>query len=210
MKRLVTALAAVSLLSASAAAAAATTPPDTHDRALIVQLAAKVTTFQKLAATTSNDSRLQKSLDTCPALKKDPSMAFAAIIVLLPVLLIDVVNQAKPQLVDLRDSLAGMGAHQPQFRQWLSAEQQNIGLILAFDNHGKKIDYCKAATVMLAKHSTAQDIRDVLGVGPEVIAKMFESSPTSASAKLKRLNPPMRRFFVAAGLTPKMAKTLTK
>ena len=199
----------VALLSSSAATGRAATPrPDSHDRALISRLAAKATTFQTVTTTTS-DKRLQKSLDNCAPLKKDPSALFAAAIALLPALLSEVVNEAKPQLVDLRDTLAGMDAHAPLFDQWLATEADSFRLILRFDNHGKKIDYCKAATVMLDKKSTAQDIRNVLGIDPAAIATLFDTRSSSVSARLKRLNPQMRPFFVAGGLSAKMARALT-
>ena len=204
---LLAALAAGALLSSTAAAA--TPSPDSHDRALITQLGAKVATFQALSTKTSDDKTLQKSLDNCAALKKDPSLEFAAVFALVPVLLIEVVNQYKPQLIDLRDTVSGMNADAPLFRQWLAAEGDTFRQILLFDNHGKTIDYCKAATVMLAKHTTAQNIRDVLGIDPTLIALIFTSSPSSPSERLKRLNPQIRPFFVAGGLTPSLAKSLT-
>ena len=43
---------------------------------------------------------------------------------------------------------------------------ENFALILQYDNHGQKIDFCRAATVLLSKKSTAQDIRKAIGIDP--------------------------------------------
>ena len=96
------------------------------------------------------------------------------------------------------------------FRSWVGAEQKNLELILAFDNHGAKIDLCRAATVMLDKSSTADDVQKVLGIDPSLIARLFSSGSSAAGASLTRLNPRMRTFFVAAGLSRKDAAILTK
>ena len=198
------------IVASTTTAAAATAPrPDAHDRALASQLAEKAVTFQTLASKTSGGNELQKTLEGCAFIKKNPKQAFAAVFALVPVLLIDVVNQYKPQLTDLRDTLAKMRPHALVFRQWAAAEAQSFSLMLRFDNHGKKIDLCKAATVLLDKKSTTGDVRNVLGIDPALIATLFQSGSTKASATLKRLNPQMRSFFIAAGLSPKIAKSLT-
>lgn len=184
--------------------------PDAHDRVLVLQLGGTVATFQAVASKTSGDDQLQKDLKNCAFVKKDPTQAFAAVFALLPVLLIDLVNQYGSPLTDVRDTLAKMRPHAPLFRRWLAAEVQSLDLILQFDNHGKKIDVCQTATVLLDKKSTAKDIRNVLGLDPALISKLFQSGSTNASATLKRVNPPMRSFFVAAGLSPKRATALTK
>ncbi len=205
-----TAAVAATLAAVGTTTAGAASPrPDAYDRALAARLGAAVGTFQAVAAKSSNDSQVQKALKTCAPFNKSASQAFAAAFALLPALLIDVVNQYKPQLTNLHDMLAGMNPHASLFRQWSSAEAQTFGLILQFDNHGKKIDYCRAAKVLTSKTSTAQDIRNVLGIDPSVIAKLYESGTSKASTTLKRLNPQMRAFFVAAGLTTKSAKALT-
>lgn len=201
---------AAAALAAAATAGAATPRPDAHDRALVSQLGGKVATFQAVATQTNGGNELKTALAKCPLLKKDPAQAFAAVFALLPALLIDVVNQYRPQLTDVRDTLARMHPNSPLFRQWLAAEVQVLGLTLEFDNHGKKIDLCRAATVMLDKKSSAQDVKNALGVAPAVIAKLFQGGSSAASATLKRLNPQMRAFFVAAGLSPKVAAALTK
>jgi hypothetical protein len=99
-----------------------------------------------------------------------------------------------------------MHPHSTLFRKWAAAEASNFGLILQFDNHGQKIDLCESATVMLDKKSTAADVHRVLGIDPSLIAKLFSSSSSSAATKL---DPQMEKFFVAAGLSAKDAKTLT-
>jgi hypothetical protein len=207
----------VQLLAVVTAAAALLAPaalaagpgPDAHDRALVERLDAKVTTFQKIAAQRGDNNKVDESLNTCAAVKKDPSQAFAAVFAILPALLADLVNEYRPQLDDVRDTLAGMRPHSPLFRQWVTAEKQSFGLILEFDNHGKKIDYCEAATVLLSKKSTAADIRNAIGVEPSLIAKLFSSSSSAASVTLKRVNPKMRPFFRAAGVAPKNVTALT-
>jgi hypothetical protein len=188
------------------AASAATLQPDSHDRMLVQQLAAKVASFKSVAATENDKSDI---LNRCSAFKNDPAQAFAAAFVLLPALIVDIVNKYKPQLQDVRDTLAAMHPDSMLFEQWLHAESQSFDLLLQFDNHGKKIDYCKAAQVMLSKHATAADIRDVLGLDPALVAKLFGSGAQDASAALKRLNPEMRKFFVAGGLTLRQATALT-
>jgi hypothetical protein len=199
---LATALAA--LLSSSALAA--TARPDAHDRALAHALDRKVQTFRDVAKQTGQSDSLQKSLDKCPLMKKDPSQAFAAVFALIPALLAELVNDFGPQLRDIHETVLSMHPHSPLFRQWAAVEAQDFGLILKFDNHGKKIDLCEAAKVMLDKHSTAADIHRVIGIDPTLIALIFQSPVT---AKLQKLNPKMRPFFRAAGLSKADAKALT-
>ena len=195
-------------LAATAAAAVATGKPDGHDRALAKQLDVKVATFKAIAGSSSSSTPTDV-LKNCPLLKKSPSDAFAAVFALLPALLIVAVNEYKPELVDLRTTLAAMHPDSALFAQWLSAKGKSLGLILEFDNHGKKVDLCAAATVMLKKGSTAADIQRVLGINPALIATLFTNSPNSASATLTRINPMMKTFFIAAGLKAKDATTLT-
>ncbi|HEX4518788.1 MAG TPA: hypothetical protein VH063_04310 [Gaiellaceae bacterium] len=192
------------VLVLSAASFAATAKPDSHDRALAALLSAKVTTFKQFAG--SPDQSLQKSLDSCALIKKNPKDAFAAIFALLPVILIDVVNEYGPELRALRNSLGAMDPDSPLFAQWLSAEGSDLSLILQFDNHGKKIDLCDAATVLLDKKTTAAELQRVLGIDPALLAKIFTSP---VSARLEKLNPKMRTFLIAAGVSRKNAATLT-
>jgi len=202
MRLLLVLLVALALAPAAAAAAR----PDAHDRALVQQLAAKVTALQDISKKTDNGNAL---LDGCPGFKNNPSKAFAAVFALLPALLVDVVNRYKPQLQDLHDTFTGMHPDSALFRQWLGAQTQNIALILQFDNHGKKIDYCKAAQVMLSKNPTSEQIKDVLGIDPLLVAKLFSGTSTQGSKTVTKLNPQMRKFFLAGGLSLKQATALT-
>ena len=142
------AVAAASVLAAPATPAPAPVP-DAHDRALIANLDTKVTTFRKLAAERGDDSKVDESLKTCPAVQKDPSQAFGAVLVLLPALLAELVNEYRPQLTEVHDTLTAMRPHSRLFRRWVTAKARASADILQFDNHGKKINYCDAATVLL-------------------------------------------------------------
>jgi hypothetical protein len=62
---------------------------------------------------------------------------------------------------------------------------------------------------MLAKSSTADDIRAALGVDPALVAKLFQNGTKGPSTTLSRVNPQMRKFLVAGGLSVKQAKALT-
>lgn len=186
------------------AALAATPKPDAHDRRLAAELSAEVTTFQRLAG--GKDNSLQTSLDRCGFIKKHPKDALAAIFALIPVVLIEAVNEYGPQLRTLRSSLGGMHPDSPLFAQWLTAEGDDLSLILEFDNHGKKIDLCEAATLLLDKKTTAADVHRVLGIDPALLRKLF-SSPVSS--RLEKLNPRMQAFLIAAGVSKKNAASLT-
>jgi hypothetical protein len=198
---------ALAVAAVAVTAALGTGPrPDAHDRALARRLDAKVQTFRKIAAQEGGSDAIKQSLDKCPLLKKDPGQAFAALFALLPALLTQIVNDYGPQIRDVQRTLSPMHPDAPLFRQWLRAENQSFALILRFDNHGKKIDLCRAATVMLDKKSTAADIHRLLGIDPALIGTIFKSP---ASATLTKLNPKMQAFFVAAGISKADAKVLT-
>ncbi len=190
------------------AALAAAAKPDAHDRALAARLDAKVATFRAIAARTSGGNST-KSLNSCAYLKKHPKDAFAAVFALLPALLAQVVNEYRPQLTDLRDTVVAMHPDSPLFRQWLAATGESFGLILTFDNHGKKIDLCRAAQVMLSKTSTPADVKRVLGIDPALVATLFSRSSTEASTTITKLNPKMRAFLVAAGVSRRNAVAMT-
>lgn len=194
-------------LAVAGAAGAATARPDAHDRLLVQQLGAKISSFKSLTAGENGDK--SDLLNRCSAFKNDPAKAFAAAFAMLPALIVDVVNRYRPQLQDVRDTLASMRPNSPLFQQWLRAEGDSFDLLLQFDNHGKKIDYCKAAQVMLSGHPSPAAIRDVLGIDPALIAKLFAAGAQAPSATLKKLNPQMRPFFVAGGLTRAQATALT-
>jgi len=192
-------------------AAAATPEPDGHDRALARQLGAKVVELQKVATASQNgDDRITRALQGCKGLAKAPGDSFAVVFAMLPVLLIDVVNQLRPLLLDVRATIGAMHPHAVLFRRWLSSERADVDQILAFDNHGKKIDYCAAAKVMLAKNATDAQVQAVLGVPLSRIKELFSATSSPTSATVTKLNPQMRLFLIAAGVRRSVAVQLTK
>ena len=201
---LICATAALALGLVAAAMPAAPAKPDPHDRALAQQLSAKVTAFRRIV--TKSGAGLQKSIDTCPIAKKDPSQAFALVFAAVPALFTEIVTDYKPQIVALRDTAAAMHPDAPVFTTWLTALGKSFDFLLEFDNHGKSVDICKAATVLLDKHSTAADIQRVLGIDPALIGQLFTNKPQSL---LTKLEPRMTAFFIAAGLSKKNAQILT-
>ncbi len=198
------------VLVAVSTAAAATPAPDAHDRAVARQLAAKVVELQKLTtASKGGDDRITKALQGCKALGKTPADSFDVVFAMLPVLLIEVVNEIRPQLLDLRTAIAAMHPHAPLFRRWLTGERMNLDQILTFDNHGKKIDYCAAAKVMLAKNASNAQVQAVLGVSLSRIKELFSGRSSQASTTVSKLNPRMRAFLIAAGVRRSVAVQLT-
>ncbi len=139
-------------------------------------------------------------------MKKDPSQAFALVFAAVPALFTEIVTKYKPEIVALRETVGSMHPDAPVFGSWLTALGQSFDLLLEFDNHGKEVDICKAANVLVDKHSTAADIQRVLGVDPTLIAQVFTNKPQK---KLTKLEPQMTAFFVAAGLSKKNAQILT-
>ena len=199
-------LAATALLLATALPAAAAAPrPDAHDRALAALLARQVAVFRAVA-TREGTGTSDTSLQRCAVVKKSPSQAFAAAIAVTPALLAEIVDRFRPQLVSLRNTIDAIHPDSALFARWIGAERQSFALLMKFDNHGKKVDLCAAATVMLDKTSTPADLRRVFGLDPAVIAELFESK---ASATLTRLAPRMQTFLVAAGVSKKSAAALT-
>jgi hypothetical protein len=200
-------------LAAAAAASAAAPAPDAHDRALAKQLGTQVAALSKLYAVTDHsDARLNAELKGCKGLGKTPGQSFAVVFSMLPVLLVEGVNQLRPQLLQLRKTIAPMRPDWGIFRRWLAAQQEGLDAMLALDNHGKKIDYCAAAKVMLAKNAKDADVRAVLGVSLAQIGSLFSTtSPAAkAGAVVKKLNPQVRAFLLAAGVPRGVAVKLTK
>lgn len=190
-------------LAATAAFAASSTAPDTHDRALAHKLNKSIATLRAL-------SKSSKSIDAlmpkkCASLNGSDQQ-FAAAIALTPVLLGQAVHQYKAQLVSLRNTIVGMHPDSPLFAQWIGALQQDFALILQLDTHGRKIDFCKAAGVILDKSSTPAQWRRATGMDPALLARFFDNK---SQAKLTALGPKMKSFFVAAGLSAQDAATLT-
>lgn len=206
MRRVLVALMIAGLVAVSAAAAV-TSRPDAHDRAIAHALAAKVAQLEKVTkASNLTDERIKKQVAACKGIGKTPADSFAVVFAMLPVLLIEVVNEVRPQLVDLRTTIDGWHPHSDLFRRWLDAEKATFDQILAFDNHGKKIDICAAAKVMLAKKPTDAQITAVLGISPTQLKALFSSS---TSKTVDKLNPAMRTFLLAAGIPRAVAVKLT-
>jgi hypothetical protein len=194
-------------LGLALAAGAFAAKPDAHDRALSAGLAAKVTVFANLVAQDNSNTIVNSELKDCAPFKsKDPGTAFGAAIVLIPALFVRLVDDYKPQLTELERTMHSMHPDSPVFARWTTAYDQNLKLILRFDNHGAKIDLCQATIVLLDKKSTASDVQRVLGIDPTLIAKIFQGK---TSKSVTDLDPKMRTFFAQAGLSAKIAKTLT-
>lgn len=191
------------MLMGALPALAATARPDAHDRGLAVELAAKVAAFRAVAGSAGGTETTQ--LDKCPYLKQHPNQAFSAAITLLPALLAIVVNEYKPELLDLQATLAGMHPDSKLFARWLSTMRAQTSFILEFDNHGKKIDLCRAATVLNGKSKPA-DYKRVTGLDPSLVLKLFSGSAPKPSASV---NTEMKTFFLQAGLSKKDATALT-
>jgi hypothetical protein len=195
----------LSLAAAVATLASGAPAPDAHDRALAAKLDAGVATLRKLATPSSNTA--DSALKRCAALNgANADKEFEAAIAVTPVLLGELVHQYKPQLVELQQTIEDIHPDSPLFARWIAALKQSFTLTLRFDTHGRQIDLCKAAAVILDKSSTAADWQRVLGYGPALFAKLFSSK---AGSTLTALDPKMRAFFVAAGIPARNAKTLT-
>ena len=95
---------------------------------------------------------------------------------------------------------------EPTSRQWLAALGKSYTLILKLDNHGRKVDLCKATTVLLDKSSTAADYQQALGVDPVLVGLVLQDT---SGTTVSKLDPKMRAFFASAGIPAKHAKTLT-
>jgi len=128
----------------------------------------------------------------------------------MPRLLIDVVNQMRPLLLDVRATIGALHPHAVLFRRWLAGERANVDQILAFDNHGRKIDYCAAAKVMLAKNPTDAQVKAALGVPDSRIKALLSGTSSQASSTVTKLDPQMRLFLIAAGVRRSVAVQLTK
>ena len=197
------------LLPAAAAAAAllvsSGNAPDAHDRALAARLNTGVATLRKLAKPGAGAINLKPK--NCAALRNGTAgERFAAAIIVTPILVGEVVHHYKPQLVAVQQTIESIHPDSPLFTRWIAALKESFAQTLQFDTRGKKIDLCKAASVMLDKRSTPADWRRTVGFGPELVARAFNSK---AQATLTALDPKMRAFLIAAGLSRQDAKTLT-
>jgi len=210
MRRVLIAVVLVAFAAASAASAAARAP-DAHDRVLAQQLAAQVSSLSKLAAVSNGGGdRITRELKGCKGLGTTPGDSFSVVFAMLPVILIDAVNELRPELLQVRATIVSMRPHATLFRRWLAAERAGLDQILAFDNHGKQIDFCAAAKVMLAKRPRDADVRAVLGLSLARVKSLFSGSSSAASAVATKLNPQMRAFLLAAGVRRSVAVQLTK
>jgi hypothetical protein len=181
--------------------------PDSHDRVLMAQLEAKVAQYERLGSNSSSD--IDALMSKCGLAKKDPAQAFKVAFALLPVAAIELVQRYRGPFVDIRQTLGSMHPHSALFRSWVAAELRELDFLLRFDNGGKRIDPCKAAQVMLSEHPTAAQIKSTLGVDPVLLAQLVARSTTGHASDLKQLDPPMRKFFLAGGVSPKHADALT-
>ena len=203
MARVLLILFAAATLTGSATAARL---PDPHDRALMQELEAKVVAYQGIGQASGDVTDLSKH---CAFLKKRPSLALSASFALLPAAVIKLVQRYHGPIMDMKQTLARMQPHDDVFRRWVKIEQGEIGFLLRFDNGGKKIDSCGAAQLLLSKHPDSGRIKAVLGVSPLLIAQLFQRGFGGENKTLKRLNPQMRTFLIAGGVTPVHAATLT-
>ena len=75
-------------------------------------MAARVASLQKVAtASKGGDDKITKALKGCKGLGKTPADGFAVVFAMLPVLLVDLVNQIRPQLLDVRSTIGAMHPH---------------------------------------------------------------------------------------------------
>jgi len=195
---------AAALMLVCTASAAASASPTRHDRTLVRRLVTELNTFKSVASPSFDD----KALKGCSYLKTHPQQAFALFVV-VPALVVNLVGEHKAELLHVRGTLAAMHPDSPLFRQWLTAQIGNFDLLLRFDNGGRHVDLCKAVTVLASQNATAAQVHALLGIDPTLVPKLFQTSSSGPSARLAKLNPRMRSFFIAAGMTPKQARALT-
>lgn len=194
----------LSFVAAAATLVWASPAPDNHDRALAARLDAGVQTLRQLAKPGGSSPDLTPK--NCAALRGGTDKTFEAAILVTPVLVGELVHEHKAQLVAVQQTIDSIHPDSPLFARWVAALRKSFAQTLQFDTRGKKIDLCQAATVMLDKGSTAADWRRVVGFGPDVFAQAFNNK---ANATLTNLDPRMRAFFIAAGLSRQHAATLT-
>jgi len=205
--RTILVLVAVALLVPAAAGAAAAPSPDGHDRALMAQLEAKVAQYEGLGSNSSDD--IDKLMSKCGLVKKDPSQALGVAFAFVPIAVIELVQRYHGPFVDIRQTLSTMQPHSSLFRRWVAAELRELDFLLRFDNGGKKIDPCAAVRVMLSKSPSPAQVRSALGVDPALLAQLLARSTRGHASDLKQLDPPMRKFLLAGGVSEKHADALT-
>jgi hypothetical protein len=188
-----------------AGTAAGARTPDGHDRALMARLEAKVQLYAGLGSSTAAaDSKVKQ----CAFVKQDPSKEFAASFAVVPVYLIEFVTKFKGPFLDIQRTLVSMHPHDDLFRRWVAAERAEVSFLLRFDNGGKAVDVCKAAQLLMQKQPPPAEVRAVLGIDPALVPQAFlRALPTKSP--LSKLNPPMRVFLIAGGVSKKHAEQLT-
>jgi hypothetical protein len=200
--RLVVVAIAAGVLASTASAAPR---PDAHDRALMAQLEGKVVQYENFGSNSTGD--IEALMRKCGFAKGDPSHELSVVFALLPISVI--VQELHDPFTDIEQMLSTMRPHSALFRSWVVAERNEVAFLLRFDNGGKKIDECKAARVLLSKQPRPAQIKAALGVEPALVAQLILRSTTGAGSGLQRLNPPMRAFLLAGGVSQKHAEALT-
>ena len=181
--------------------------PDAHDRTLAAQLNAKVATFGALVGQSGENALIKAELKHCaPFETKDPGKAFAAAFALLPALMVRLVDDYKPQLTELVQTVEAMHPDSPLFRRWAAALGRSYCARAQVRQSRDENRPLPATTVILDKTLTAADYRRALGIDPVLVAELFQST---SSQTVTTLDPQMRSFFLAAGLSAETAKTLT-
>jgi hypothetical protein len=188
-----------------AGTAAGARSPDGHDRALMARLETKVQLYAGLG---SSSAAADSKVKQCAFVKQDPSKEFAASFALVPVDVIESVTKLKRPLLDMQRTLVSIKPHDDLFRRWVSAERAELAFLLRFDNGGKAIDVCKAAQLLMQKQPPPAEVRAALGIDPALVPQAFLRALTTKSP-LSKLNPPMRAFFSAGGVSKKNAEHLT-
>jgi hypothetical protein len=171
----------------------------------MARLEAKV---QLYAGIGSPSGAADSKVKQCAFVKQDPSKEFAASFALVPVDVIESVTKLKRPLLDMQRTLVSMQPHDDLFRRWVSAERAELAFLLRFDNGGKAIDVCKAAQLLMQKQPPPAEVRAALGIDPALVPQAFLRALTTKSP-LSKLNPPMRAFFIAGGVSKKNAEQLT-
>jgi hypothetical protein len=188
-----------------AGTAAGARTPDGHDRALMARLEAKVQLYENLGSSSAgSDSRVKQ----CAFVKQDPSKEIAASLAAIPVYVIEFVTKFKKPFLDIQRTLVSSHPHDDLFRRWVAAERAELAFLLRFDNGGKAIDLCKAAQILMQDQPKPAELRAVLGIDPALVPQAL-SRALATKSPLSKLNPPMRTFFIAGGVSRKHAEQLT-
>jgi hypothetical protein len=185
--------------------AAGVRSPDAHDRALMARLEAKVQLYAGLG---SSSAAADSKVKQCAFVKHDPSKELSASLAVVPVDVIEAVTKFKKPFLDIQRTLVAMHPHDGLFRRWVAAERAELAFLLRFDNGGKVIDVCAAAQLLMQKQPPPAEVRAALGIDPALVPQAFLRALTTKSP-LSKLNPPMRVFFIAGGVSKKNAEQLT-